>query len=288
MLTYRHKVIIGLVVILLVVGVALAIALPLTLGKSSSTTTTASPSPIPPGKARVTTEVANNGPSTTSEVVNSGKIAAAATQGTTTFATPSLMGMKVVSVQLVQDIDPSTGNFVGAPATVYLNPQCGGDLTGGCGISSSDKEEITDFFIFSRDSAGVNAQLNSSPFDIEPGTFKYVQISFCSGSDGTNIDNNIEFLVSGMTGPFSFAQSVCANRATADPPLVISAGDDVKLSLAYDLTDSVTITVGGQSQASSCTARGTDTTNQYCLTVPTFTPTIIGHTVVSPSPSPPA
>jgi hypothetical protein len=180
--------------------------------------------------------------------------------------TPTLLEIKFISAYLAEDVDPDTQNNIGQTEMFYLNPECNEDI-GNCGVGSEYANNIQTYFDFSQTTAQVNAQLNSQARPIAAGTYKYVRLEFCKTLSGNEDSHNIQFTAGDMTEPYSYARSNCAVTAEIVPPLTVSDGDSVTVSLAYDITD-LTAIWDENPGMDECS----DTSPSFCTPFPTFVP----------------
>lgn len=155
----------------------------------------------------------------------------------------SHFAMKLASIYLVEDVDPTTQNNVGQGANLWVSPHC----------TSADD---CDFFEFARPTAELNADLNSQALDVMPGTYRYMRLEFCYHGEAPT-QPNVSWTGPGMTSPQGFIGGGCGITSKEfAPPLVLEPGDTVSVSLGYDLTNSVS------------TGAVTDSPGQNALTAP--------------------
>ncbi len=185
--------------------------------------------------------------------------------------TPSVLGLKLIDVRIMQELD-STQH----PAPViWYNPECGTAETTGTEAGGKqyeytqspgcDLEKITEFFDFARTTDEVNADLNSQPNKVYPETYKYVSISWCAGETPSD---NIEFQADGMSSPAYVGTTSCGQRsAEAVPPIVIAEGETVTISLSYSIEG----IVKDQGSGVGCWTSEDEATTR-CLDLPEFKP----------------
>lgn len=187
--------------------------------------------------------------------------------------TPTILGLKLIDVRIMQELD-STQH----PAPViWYNPECGTASTTSTDVGDKEYEytqspgcdvtKITNYFDFARPTAEVNAELNSQPNKVYPETYKYVSISWC---EGTMLADSIEFQADGMDSPAYAPTGGCGQlSAEAVPPIIISEGETVTISLDYSIKG----LVSDQGSGASCWV-SEDTLTKRCISLPTFTPTV--------------
>ncbi len=157
--------------------------------------------------------------------------------GAFTAQAPSSFRMKLIAVYLAEDVDPTTQDNVGQTSIIWENPECQGDISG-CNISGAVKggpwaHQVKSFFEFARDSAAVNADLNSQGQAVSPGSYKYARLEFCKYGDG---DPNVSWSAPQLSAPRAFSIPECGVTSKAfDKPIVLGKGDTVAVTLAYDL-----------------------------------------------------
>lgn len=159
--------------------------------------------------------------------------------------TPSVYGMKMIRVDISADKEGSLNSPAG---NIWANAACPvrtSKFEMGTGddqktieydvVDDCTDDMISTYFEFARASADVNADLNSQDHKIPPGTYNYVQMSFCIGGAKTK---NLQFQTDGMTEPYQLATNSCGT--VSEPlaaPVVIGEGESATVSLAYDLTE---------------------------------------------------
>ncbi len=155
--------------------------------------------------------------------------------------TPTRYALKLLNVI----VSPDEQGAQSAPAgLIWSNP--------GCPIQTSSSEidektfdyesvgdgctddSVATLFNFARPTEDVNAELNSQDHKILPGTYNYVQMTFCIG--GPQGTYNAEFTADGMTEPYQLKSGQCGiSSIAADPPIVVGEGESVTIALSYDL-----------------------------------------------------
>ena len=190
-----------------------------------------------------------------------------------TVSTPTTFRMKLIAAYLAQDMDPTTGNNVGGTAILYMNPDCSEDISH-CDISAGTAEDgssfshlVTSYFDFGQSSSAVNTALNAQGRAVTAGvTYKYVRLEFCKLNSANSY--NIVWAGGSSGGDVNFRRNQCSvNSAEMTPPLAVTPGSSVTVSLAYDY--SAAISVGSDATGDDCTGSGSTKT---CFTLPTFTP----------------
>jgi hypothetical protein len=155
--------------------------------------------------------------------------------------TPSSFGLKIVTVY----ISPDASGATSAPAgLIWANPACGISVSStDIGDKSFEYEsasdctdsQVSDYFELARTSDQVNAELNSQPHKILPGTYNYVAMEFCKGGPS---GDNTSFIADGMTEAYTVKSGTCGiSSVKADPPIVVAEGQSVNVTLYYDLTN---------------------------------------------------
>jgi hypothetical protein len=189
-----------------------------------------------------------------------------------TRAKPTVFQMKLIAAYITADIDSVTQNNVGATSMVYLNPDCADDIMH-CDISAGTAEDntpmshiVTSYFDFGGTSAAVNAALNAQGRTVEAGSYKYARLEFCKLNSANA--NNIKW-ADGTTVPTGSPQEFKRNSCTVNsveivPPITIADGGTATVSIAYDLTNSIS---GG----TSCD----DSSGAVCFTMPSFIPSAL-------------
>jgi hypothetical protein len=186
---------------------------------------------------------------------------------------PTVFGVKLVAAYLARDVDPVTQNNIGMTEMIYLNPQCGEDISH-CDIMAGPAPDggsithiVTDYFDFARATSEVNLALNAQERTIQEGTFRYLRLEFCKNGTGTP---NVEWSTP-ETGLVQVQGQGCVVNAAIDPPVVVVKGDSITITVAYDLANSIQTNADPRpgTGSRSCVASGAD---QICFTVPTFVP----------------
>ncbi len=185
---------------------------------------------------------------------------------------PSAFGMKLITVYLTQDIDPTTQSNTGGTAFIYLNPDCQDDISH-CDISSGTAEDgsamdkiVTTYFDFGAGTDAVNTALNAQARSIEAGTYKYVRMEFCKYNAGNA--ENITWTPSGGAAQTFKRNSCTVNSAEFSPALTIAAGESVTVNVSYDLTGLVETGLSSDSGDDCDASSGA----RNCFTMPTFIP----------------
>jgi hypothetical protein len=145
---------------------------------------------------------------------------------------------------------------------IYENPQC-------VALDTCVPSTVTSFFDLTRSTAGVNAQLESQQFSVPSGTYNYIRMEFCNGSPSDQSvpdGDTVQFTAGSMSAPYSYPIQACGITAQITPPIVVSSGQNVIVTVAYDLSNTVTYTTDGFGSV-NCTSGSP----AYCFT-PTFTP----------------
>lgn len=153
--------------------------------------------------------------------------------------------LKLIAAYLAEDVDPVTQNNIGQSAMIWLDPECGGDISG-CnvaGLTQPPGPRVTQYFDLARPTAEVNAELNAQDLPIEPSTYRYARVEMCKIYPGDGTQPTIPTLMwkgPGMDAEQAFTSGDCGRTSLPfDPPLVVAPGDAVTISLAYDLATAV-------------------------------------------------
>jgi hypothetical protein len=184
---------------------------------------------------------------------------------------PTTYGAKLLAVYLAVDVDPVTQNNLGETEMIYLNPACGGDISH-CelspGVNALDGQPythfVTDYFDFAADTASVNAAINAQQNQVPVGTYRYARMEFCKGNQGQV--PTFEWAADGAA-PTEVVFGACGvTSAVFDPPLDVTAGANLAVTLGYDLSRTVSDTApGAQPTGVSCVG-------QTCFSPPVFVP----------------
>lgn len=195
-------------------------------------------------------------------------------------------GMKIVQIYLNEDVAEDGWSNKGTNAYIWINPACETQTEedGSIKIANNgqcDTKKITTYFNLARPTAQVNADLNAQQIPVPAQTYRYIRMELC---DQKNSDNNVQVASTsgGLTTPAELRTSGCVIApAKINPPLEVSDGGSVTISLAYDLSkalvdynyDSTTNTSTGGSASSTC-ALADDGQGIRCLGEVVFTPTV--------------
>jgi len=193
-------------------------------------------------------------------------------------AAPTAFQMKLIAAYVTADIDPVTQNNTGMTAMIFLNSDCQDDISH-CDISGGDAEDgtpmskiVTSYFDFAQTSTAVNTALNAQARAITAGTYKYARLEFCkyNNEDAKNIKWADGTTVPTGT-PQEFQRNSCTVNSTVfDPPIVVTAGGSLTVTLTYDLSAAI-------SDDPSCTGDDSAGTggSKRCFTMPTFVPSAL-------------
>ena len=178
------------------------------------------------GSGRATVDFANKG----------GLAGALVTEG---YETPEYLGIKMVAIFLVEDIDPVDFGNIGLTEMIYLNPQCGESISE-CDVAAGDgiSNIVSDYFEFTQPTADVNAAINAQQRDIATAIYKYVRIQWCATRDPVD---TMRYRTASMPADHyeEFYWGGC-NTAVAIPgDLEVNAGDAITVTLEYDLSNLV-------------------------------------------------
>jgi hypothetical protein len=150
--------------------------------------------------------------------------------------TPTVFGMKLVTMYVVEDIGADS-NSVGQVGRVWLNPACDPDSSH-CSIApAAGPHQIKDYFDLALPSAEVNARLNSQGHHLEAGTYRYLHMDLAGPiAADEHTAPNLRFGTS--AGAHEVRLETNGYWVPLDPPMVISDGDAVTVTLGYDLRGS--------------------------------------------------
>jgi hypothetical protein len=183
---------------------------------------------------------------------------------------PTVFQMKLIAAYLSEGIDPVTQDNRGHTPMIYLNPECQGDIEH-CDISpgtARDGRPITHIvqssFDFALPADQVNAALNAQARPVQTGSYGYVRLEFCKYNSGSAL--NVTWGTAG-SGAIDFFGGDCVVTAEISPPVSIGGGDEVTVTLNYDLAG--TVQTGDAAYGQSCNGTGP---TRACFTVPTFVP----------------
>ena len=187
--------------------------------------------------------------------------------------TPTVFGLKLIDVRIMQELD-STQH----PAPIiWYNPECGTATTSATEVDGKEYEytqspgcdvkNITKYFDFARPTAEVNVELNSQPNKIYPEDYKYVSITWCAGEIP---NDSIEYQADGMSEPAYAPPGGCGQLSTeAVPPITITEGETVTISLDYSIEGLIT----DQGSGASCWV-SEDGETKRCVSLPQFKPSV--------------
>ncbi len=176
--------------------------------------------------------------------------------------------LKMLAVYLAEDVDPVTQDNAGNVEMVWLNPQCGGDVSR-CnidGFAEPAGPRVTSYFDLARPTAEVNAELSSQGAAVTPGSYQYVRVEMCKASGQTQpTAPTMMWSGPGMTTEQPFSSGDCGRTSLRfDPPLDLAAGDSVEVSLGYDLDKAI---VSGAPAPGGFSIAGIDHTFRACVNV---------------------
>jgi len=164
--------------------------------------------------------------------------------GAPLLADGTSLRIKLIAAYIARDVDPVSQNNVGETSMIWLNPECGGDISG-CTVEGLDWQagpRVTRYFDFARGTAAVNADLNSQDQEVKAGTYRYARVEFCKSSS-TSVPPavpNVLWKGPGMAAEAPLATLDCGRTSLPfDPPLELGEGDTVEVTLGYDLAAAV-------------------------------------------------
>jgi hypothetical protein len=194
--------------------------------------------------------------------------------------TPSAYGLKILNVTVSPDEE---GAKTGPAGTIWMNEACKTataeaeleeDVFYEYDYMAEDcsVDQVEEFFDLARTTEEVNAELNSQAHKILPGTYNYVQVSFCIGTPSSE---NAQFQAEGMSQPYQVTSGVCGiSSAKATSPIVVKTGETVTISLTYDLTNAI-YTGASEESNDSCYVSADGAVNR-CFGFPTaMTPSFV-------------
>lgn len=191
---------------------------------------------------------------------------------------PATFQMKLIAAYIAEDVDEQWDN-VGSTSMFFVNEGCQEDLmhcdiSGGTAENGAPIDKIVEQYFDFSPGADVNAALNAQARSVAPGSYHYVRLEFCKWNQGAA--NNVRW--SGTFGDDhvdvrELQRNTCTvNSARMEPPLELADGDDVVVTLGYDLGSAV---AGGDS-SDAAPPYGDDCAEvggrRYCFTVPQFVP----------------
>jgi len=151
-------------------------------------------------------------------------------------STPTVFGMKLVTMYLAEDVGADSNN-VGQVGRVWLNPACDPDSYHCSIAAAAGPYQIKDYFDLALPSAEVNARLNSQGNHLDAGTYRYLRMDL-AGPIATDEHTapNLRFGTSASAHEVRLETN--GYLIPLDPPMVISDGDAVTVTLGYDLRGS--------------------------------------------------
>ena len=196
--------------------------------------------------------------SATARLELANQTAAPAARGSAILADGTSLRLKLIAAYLAEDVDATTQNNIGQSAMIWLNPECGGDISG-CnvaGFAQPAGPRIAQYFDLSRPTAEVNAELNSQDAAIEPAIYRYARVELCKAYGQSQADvPTMMWRGPGMDAEQPFVSGDCGRTSLPfDPPLALTAGDSVTISLGYDLAEA--IVSGPPADATRCSVAG--------------------------------
>jgi hypothetical protein len=198
--------------------------------------------------------------------------------------TPTVFGIKMTAVYLVEDVAPDMNN-VGEVGRIWVNPVCDEGLHE-CGIAPDKANRVTDFFDLALPTEEVNRNLNAQSHDIKPGTYRYLRVDFTGPlAPGVVNDPTVTNLRFGADGVVSEVRNR-QNGATVkiDPPIELADGDSATVALGYDYRGSyfpskdldASHPPDGDFQNWLCSDLSAQPERGPCLRFAGFTPSVVG------------
>jgi hypothetical protein len=198
--------------------------------------------------------------------------------------TPTVFGIKMTAVYLVEDVAPDMDN-VGEVGRIWINPVCDEGLHQ-CGIGRDKANRVTDFFDLALPTDEVNRNLNAQSHDIKPGTYRYLRVDF-TGPLPPNVPNdptltNLRFGAGDMVSEVRNNQNGVTVKI--EPPLELADGDSATVALGYDYRGSYfpskeldsSHPPDGDFQNWLCSDLSADPVRGPCLHFSGFTPRVVG------------
>jgi hypothetical protein len=131
---------------------------------------------------------------------------------------PARFGIRLANIYLAENVDSAALNSVGDASIVWSRTFCTNDCA---------------YVDLARSTLQLNSELRTQAALAHPGTYRYVRLELCQGSPS---GPTFEWGPSGATSTRSLAFDSCAiTSAPIDPPLQLTPGDTVQISLEYDL-----------------------------------------------------
>jgi hypothetical protein len=151
---------------------------------------------------------------------------------------PGVFGVKLVALYLAEDVDGQTLDNVGGVTRLWSNPACDQELRR-CGVGpSAGAYQVKDYFDLALPSEEVNARLNAQGAEVTPGTYRYLRMDMAGIQDiGSSADQTAPNLRFGAdpTSAHEVRFHTNMEMLPLDPPLVLTSGDTVTVTLSYDL-----------------------------------------------------
>ena len=185
----------------------------------------------------------------------------------------------MLNAYIVEDVGPDQSNVGEHGGSIWINSECPVTVSEDDGKSSTScsDEVVTKYFDFARNTAEVNAELNSQGLSVLAGTYNYVRIEFCTGGAKSN---NVQFQTDSMDEPYQTKIGACGvTSVKADPPVTIPEDGSVKITLTYDLSSAIYGTDSNSSfgmggGANDICWKHSDGEKIRCYNPPQFTPSI--------------
>jgi hypothetical protein len=153
--------------------------------------------------------------------------------------TPTVFGIKMTAVYLVEDVDATSSNNVGEVGRIWTNPVCDEGLHE-CGIAPTMSHRVSDFFDLALPTDEVNRRLNAQGQPLKPGTYRYLRLDL-TGPLPADVPNdphltNLRFGAGGVVSEVRNPNNAYTVRI--DPPLQLADGDSATVALGYDYRSS--------------------------------------------------
>jgi len=203
---------------------------------------------------------------------------------------PTSYGQKIWHISLRGKMTLADGAVVDAEAVIYGNPACSFPTAQVLQPHSDKPEDIEvlfeyigidnvcrnvgDYLELAQDSAVVNAQLNAQKYPVPPGVWDRVALNSIGNDAGAAL---YKFQAGNMTEAAEVAGTEAGggNESLLTVPLEILEGDEVEVSISYDLSSGVGYGAPGTSDASggsNCYTH-TPSNTEYCVNPIEIVPT---------------
>lgn len=203
---------------------------------------------------------------------------------------PTSYGQKIWHISLRGKMTLADGAEVEAEAVIYGNPACSFPTAQVLQPHSAEPEDIEvlfeyisidnvcrnvgDYLELAQDSADVNAELNAQKYPVPPGIWDRVALNSIGNDAGAAL---YKFQAGTMTEAVEVSGTEAGGgiTATLPTPIEIVEGDQVEVSISYDLSSGVGFGAPGTSDVSGGANCYTHTPSnmEYCVNPVVITPT---------------